>query len=172
MNYKEKKVAILGYGIEGIDAEAFLKKAGAETTILDQKFDPEYLKNLGLYNMVVRSPGVYRFMPEIVEAEKLGVTITSAIKLFFENCLAKIIGVTGTKGKGTTSTLIYDILKAGGKKVFLAGNIGKPYLDRTFKLIATLFVVFKHIKAGRSRREDYNTAFRSDIKCFFYNFIH
>jgi UDP-N-acetylmuramoylalanine--D-glutamate ligase len=81
------------------------------------------------FDYVVRSPGVYRFIPEIVEAEKKGVQITSAVKIFFDECPAKIIGVTGTKGKGTTSTLIYELLKAGGHDVYLAGNIGKPMLE-------------------------------------------
>ena len=141
--YKNIKVAILGYGVEGQDAEAFLKKAGAEVSVLDQKFDPEYLNKLQTFDVVVRSPGVYRFKLEIVEAEESGVIITSAIKIFFENCPAKIIGVTGTKGKGTTSTLIYDILKAGGHKVFLAGNIGKPYLELLPMLTKNDYVILE-----------------------------
>lgn len=141
--YRNKKVAILGYGIEGVDAEAFLKKAGAEITILDRKFDPKYLENLERFDFIVRSPGVYRFLPEIVSAEKEGVIITSAIKIFFENCPAKIIGVTGTKGKGTTSTLIYDILKSGGRDVYLSGNIGKPYLELLPKLTKDSWVILE-----------------------------
>jgi UDP-N-acetylmuramoylalanine--D-glutamate ligase len=126
--YTDKKVAILGYGIEGQDAEKFLKSRGAEVIIFDKKFDKNYLDELSKFDIIVRSPGVYRFLPEIIEAEKNGVVVTSVIKIFFENCLGKIIGVTGTKGKGTTSTLIYEILKADGKEVYLAGNIGKPML--------------------------------------------
>lgn len=143
MDYKEKKVAILGYGIEGQDAEAYLKAEGAEVDILDQKFDPNYLKNLKIYDVIVRSPGVYRFLPELLEAEKNGVVITSAIKIFFENCPAKIIGVTGTKGKGTTSTLIFEILKAGGKDVYLAGNIGKPSIELLPKLSKDSYVILE-----------------------------
>lgn len=123
-----QKVAILGYGLEGKDAEKYFQTRGAKITILDQKFDKNYLKNLNDFDLIVRSPGVYRYLPEIIAAEKAGVKITSAIKIFFENCPAKIIGVTGTKGKGTTATLIYEILKKAGKDVYLAGNIGKPYL--------------------------------------------
>lgn len=141
--YKNKKVAILGYGIEGRDAVAFLKKAGAEVSILDQKLDPTYLNKLQMFDIIIRSPGVYRFKPEIVEAEKFGVIVTSAIKIFFENCPAKIIGVTGTKGKGTTSTLIYEILKAGGYNVFLAGNIGKPFLELLPKLTKNDYVILE-----------------------------
>ncbi|MDP3994979.1 MAG: UDP-N-acetylmuramoyl-L-alanine--D-glutamate ligase, partial [bacterium] len=125
----KKGVAVLGYGLEGQDAEKYFKGLGENITILDKKFDEKYLSNLNSFDIIVRSPGVYRYLPEIVEAEKKGVEITSAIKLFFEKCPAKIIGVTGTKGKGTTSTLIYQILKKAGKDVYLAGNIGKPYLE-------------------------------------------
>jgi len=147
VDFKGKKVAVIGLGIEGRDAINFLLEKGADVTLFDKNevsdlnFDgidkdrigivagENYLKGgLSGFEFVVRSPGVYRFIPEIVEAESLGVEITSAIKIFFEECPAKIIGVTGTKGKGTTSTLIYEILKSAGKDVYLSGNIGKPYL--------------------------------------------
>ena len=143
MNYSGKKVAILGYGLEGTDAEKFLKSAGASVTILDQKFDDKYLENLERFDIIVRSPGVYRFLPEIVKAEKSGSKITSAVNLFFENCPAEIIGVTGTKGKGTTSTLIYEILKAAGFDVYLVGNIGKSYLELLPKLTKNSWVVME-----------------------------
>jgi UDP-N-acetylmuramoylalanine--D-glutamate ligase len=127
--YLNKNIAILGYGIEGQDAEKFLLSKGAKVTILDQKIDKDYLNDLDNFDIIVRSPGVYRFKPEITQAEKKGVEITSAVKIFFEECPAKIIGVTGTKGKGTTSTLIYELLIAGGHDAYLAGNIGKPMLE-------------------------------------------
>jgi UDP-N-acetylmuramoylalanine--D-glutamate ligase len=139
--FKNKKVAILGYGIEGRDTERFLKKMGADITILDQKFDPNYLKDLDRFDVIVRSPGVYRYLPELINAEKSGCLITSAIKIFFERCEGKIIGVTGTKGKGTTATLIYEILKRNGRDVYLAGNIGKPYLELLPKLNKDSWVV-------------------------------
>lgn len=135
MTYKNKKIAILGYGIEGQDAEKYFKRKGDEVTILDQKFDKNYLKNLDGYDLIVRSPGVRYFN------EKLN--LTSAIQIFFENCPGKIIGVTGTKGKGTTSTLIYEILKRDGKDVYLAGNIGKPYLELLGKLTNKSFVILE-----------------------------
>lgn len=133
----------MGYGLEGTDAEKFLKSAGASVMILDQKFDDKYLENLERFDIIVRSPGVYRFLPEIVKAEKSGSKITSAVKIFFENCPAEIIGVTGTKGKGTTSTLIYEILKAAGFDVYLVGNIGKPYLELLPKLTKNSWVVME-----------------------------
>ncbi len=143
MNYKGKKVAILGYGIEGADTEKYMKKQGAVITILDKKLDKKYLKGLENFDVIVRSAGVYRYLPEIVQAEHAGVKVTSAIKIFFENCPGKIIGVTGTKGKGTTSTLISEILKADKRKVYLAGNIGKPYLELLPQLKKNSIVVLE-----------------------------
>ena len=111
-----------------------------------------YLKNLERFDVIFRSPGIPYLLPEIQKAEKQGVKISSATELFFEQLRGHaqttrrltrkkvgvgqrqvsvsqrpiIIGITGTKGKGTTSTLLYKIFKASGKRVFLAVNIGKP----------------------------------------------
>lgn len=143
MNFNKKKVAVLGYGIEGRDAEQFLKKSGAKVEILDVKDDKDYLKDLNRFDIIVRSPGVYRFLSEIVSAEESGVKVTSAINIFFENCPARIIGVTGTKGKGTTSSLIFEILKKNKQDAYLAGNIGKPYLSLLPKLESSSWVVLE-----------------------------
>jgi UDP-N-acetylmuramoylalanine--D-glutamate ligase len=144
-NYKGKRIAILGWGINGSDVFNFLSGSGAEISILDRNpgllidgkvkeqanivLGDNYLEGLDKYDIIFRAPAVYRYSPEIVAAEKRGVVVTSAIKVFFELCKGMIIGVTGTKGKGTTCTLIYEILKESGKNVFLAGNIGKPVLE-------------------------------------------
>ena len=160
--FKGKKVAILGFGIEGRDALRYVDNKGAKITILDRKNEKDldfrgfnkanyiiisggdYLKEgLGKYDIVIRSPGVYRYLPEIVDAEKKGVEITSAIKLFFEKCPAKIIGVTGTKGKGTTVSLIYEILKSEKLDTYLAGNIGIPVLDLLSKMTNASWVILE-----------------------------
>lgn len=143
MDYKGKKIAILGYGLEGVDAEKYFLERGIKPVILDQKDGDEYLNDLNHFDVIVRSPGVYRYKKEIVEVEKNGVIITSPIKIFLENCKAKIIGVTGTKGKGTTSTLIYEILKSAGNDVYLAGNIGKPFLSLLKSLSSDSFVILE-----------------------------
>jgi UDP-N-acetylmuramoylalanine--D-glutamate ligase len=128
-----EKVSILGFGREGKSLLKFLKKhpkyRGAKIEILDQVRNKNYLKNLKSFDLVFRSPGVPYNLPEIQKAIKARVKFSSATKLFFDLCPAPIIGITGTKGKGTTSTLLYQILKKCGRKVFLAGNIGKPALD-------------------------------------------
>ncbi len=146
-NYKNKKVAVLGLGIEGRDLVKFLLEDGASITIRDSKDEKEidcgdidksrlnfvcgenYLDGLEKYDVIFRSPGVYRYKKELLELDKKGIEISSAIKLFIERCPSMVIGVTGTKGKGTTSTLAYEILKTSGKDVYLAGNIGKPCLE-------------------------------------------
>ncbi|MBI3558777.1 hypothetical protein HY085_00100 [Candidatus Gottesmanbacteria bacterium] len=119
-NFKNKKVAILGLGIDTQDVIPWLEKQGAEITVLDEKRGNKF-DNLDKFDLLVRSPGVYRYRQELLKTKT---EITSKTKLFFDLCPAKIIGVTGTKGKGTTATLIYEILKAAGKKVYLGGNVG------------------------------------------------
>jgi len=135
---KNKKIAILGWGIDTQDVVPYLLKNGAQITVFDQAqnlntkytheinwlLEKDNFGDLSKFDLIIRSPGVYRYRPEIIAAEKAGVEISSKIKLFFDLCPGKIIGVTGTKGKGTTSTLIYEILKNAEKKVFLGGNIG------------------------------------------------
>lgn len=143
IDFKGKKVVVLGAGDDTKDVIPYLEKEGALVTILDEKKGQSFY-NLSTYDVIVRSPGVYRYRSEIEEAEKNGVIVTSKIKLFFDLCPAKIIGVTGTKGKGTTATLIYEILKKAGKKVYLGGNIGTgifhllPDLDKTSWVVLEL----------------------------------
>ncbi|HLE48742.1 MAG TPA: UDP-N-acetylmuramoyl-L-alanine--D-glutamate ligase [Patescibacteria group bacterium] len=170
MIYPDSKIAILGFGLEGRDVlDYFLKHGVKNITILDTKNKNEldfsgfnlkyinlvtgekYLSNLDRFDFIFRSPGVYRFLSELVSAEKNGVVITSAVKYFLENCPATTIGVTGTKGKGTTSTLIYQILQqAQGRspetsrqKIFLVGNIGVPPLKILDKLDKQSVVVLE-----------------------------
>ncbi|OGY57087.1 MAG: UDP-N-acetylmuramoylalanine--D-glutamate ligase [Candidatus Colwellbacteria bacterium RBG_13_48_8] len=139
------RVAILGYGAEGKAVEKYLKKhePGVKPVILDQKLDPNYLSRLREFDIVYRSPGVLYKLPEIQRAGWRGVKITSATNLFFEKARGVTIGVTGTKGKGTTSALIYEILKAAGKKVFLGGNIGDPAINFLDELTNDSFSVLE-----------------------------
>ena len=88
-----------------------------------------YDKNLGQFDIIFRIAGypLFNLTPSPSPSQGEGGKISSPTKLFFDLCPSKnIIAVTGTKGKGTTSSLIYQILKAGGKKVYLGGNIGIP----------------------------------------------
>ncbi len=134
--YNGRKVAILGWGVDTQDVEPWLKEQGAEVTILDEKEKP--FGDLSKYDVLVRSPGVYRYRPELKGRE-----VTSKTKIFFDVCPCPIIGVTGTKGKGTTSTLIYEILKAAGEKVFLGGNIGTGIFEHLDEMDKDSLVVLE-----------------------------
>jgi len=138
---KNKKVAVIGEGIEGKSSAEFLKKHGAEVEIRDKNLGPDYLDNLEKFDYVVRSPGIkLSDLEGKVSKEK----ITSQTKLFFDLTPTKnIIGITGTKGKGTTSTLIYNMLKAAGYDAYLGGNIGTAPLEFIESLTSESWVVLE-----------------------------
>jgi len=136
------KIAILGYGAQGRSAYEYWRKNGNELTVCDQnenlelsddvaqQLGPNYLNDLGHFDVLVRSPALHP--KDIVAANSSAILekVTTNTNEFFKVCPTKnIIGVTGTKGKGTTSTLIAKMLEAAGKKVHLGGNIGIPPLD-------------------------------------------
>lgn len=143
MEFKDKKIAVLGLGVEGVSSLKFLKRQGAQVTCLDQKDGKDYLNNLSEYDIIIHSPGIKPTLPELLEAEKKGTIITSQTKIFFDLCPCPIIGVTGTKGKGTTSTLIYEMLKNQGLDAYLGGNIGVAPLDFLDKLKKDSWVVLE-----------------------------
>jgi len=149
MDFKGKKIAVLGFGVEGESALRFLLQQKARCTILDVrsrnkfeenkikefedkgiefKFD-KYPESFANFDLVVRSPGISPLSAVITKIKKENIEVTSPTKIFFDLCPCPIIGVTGTKGKGTTSTLIYEMLKKQGFDAFLGGNIGTPPLD-------------------------------------------
>lgn len=149
------KIALVGYGVENQATYRFYKKQpNIEVTICDLKTDIDisegvaaqlgenYLDNLDRFDLIVRTVGMH---PAVIIEKNPTVTnkITTAVNLFFETCTTPIIGVTGTKGKGTTSTLVAKILDAGGKKVVLAGNIGTPMLDMLDKAKLADYVVLE-----------------------------
>jgi UDP-N-acetylmuramoylalanine--D-glutamate ligase len=140
IDFKNKRIAIIGEGIEGESSLKFFQKHGADTVVLDKKQGKDYLSGLDKYDLIVRSPGI-KISNIKNKISKSSIEITSQTKLFFELCPCEIVGVTGTKGKGTTSSLIYEILKKSGKDVYLVGNIGNAPLDILDKLTPQSIVV-------------------------------
>lgn len=141
--FKGKKIAVLGFGIEGESVVNYLLGKVAEILVFDEKervsFDASQIKkyedkgvnfnfgkiaDLNSFDIIFRSPGFHPDLPFLKTAREKGTEVTSATKLFFDLCPCPIIGVTGTKGKGTTSALIYEMLKQEGLDVYLGGNIG------------------------------------------------
>lgn len=143
-----KKVAVIGIGVSNIPAIEYLNSMGAIITACDKKTElgPEcsrlyelnisfnlgegYLSNLYTYDYILRSPGVKPFTKEIQEAVEKGAKLVSEIELLVNLCPCKIIGVTGSDGKTTTTTLISMFLKEAGYIVHLGGNIGTPLFSK------------------------------------------
>lgn len=131
------KIALLGYGKEGQSAEKYLSShfGSPEIDIFDN-FEPEAARNYDFssYNVVFRSPSV----------PPLGIDNESSVtKYFFEQCPCPIIGVTATKGKGTTCSFIKSLLDALGEKAYLVGNIGSPAIDILDELDEDSVVVYE-----------------------------
>jgi len=161
--YKNKKIAIVGLSVEGIDSAVFLNHEQAQITCCDRRTKEElgdeytklqkltsdfrlgrgYLSDLTDFDFVVRTPGMALRTKELMDAKNNGVKITSLTKLFFEFCQAPIIGVTGTKGKGTTSTIIYEMLKRDGRTAWLGGNVGIPLLSKVREIQSSDIVVLE-----------------------------
>lgn len=120
---KNKKILIVGSGIEGKATYKYLKKhlPNSSINIVDQKDGKNYLDKQKDYDLTIKSPGV--------KSELIKIPYTTATNIFLSNAKGKVIGITGTKGKSTTSTLIYEMLKKQGKDVYLGGNIGRPALN-------------------------------------------
>ncbi|MCX6790816.1 MAG: Mur ligase family protein [Candidatus Gribaldobacteria bacterium] len=164
---ENKKIVILGLGEEGIDNYLALRKLFPDKVLgmADQnKFSifnfqfskllkndknlklhlgEGYLNAIGEYDVIIKTPGIpaNTLKPFLKE----GSLVTTQTEIFFANFSGKIIGVTGTKGKGTTSALIYSILKTAGFKVKLVGNIGQffKFVSRSFELLFELSRISK-----------------------------
>lgn len=149
------KVAIVGYGIDGKSALTYWQKRRADITVCDQNMDVDvssgvqtqlgnhYLHNMQRFDVIMRSSGIH---PDVILKENPNVAakITSVVNEFLRVCPTKhTIGVTGTKGKGTTSTLIAKMLETAGKKVFVGGNIGVSPFDFLDKVTADSWVVLE-----------------------------
>ena len=144
---KGKRVAVIGIGVSNTPLIKMLLRAGIKVTACDKrtkesfagqaeeleslgamlKLGPDYLKDLD-FEVIFRTPGMRPDLPELVEALQRGAILTSEMEVFFQVCPCKIVAVTGSDGKTTTTTIIAELLKAAGQTVYVGGNIGKPLL--------------------------------------------
>lgn len=143
---KGKDISVVGIGISNLPLIRLLCESGARVTACDKKTEDkiknakelsemgvmlncgeDYLKDLS-GDIIFKTPGMRFDHPALLKAKENGSTVTSEMEVFFEICPARIIGVTGSDGKTTTTTLIYKILQESGYRCHLGGNIGKPLL--------------------------------------------
>jgi len=142
--YLRKKVLVLGLAKSGVSAATLLHKLGAFVTVNDFKPLDENPAAQGLleegikvicgshpielldegFELIVKNPGIPYTNPMIQEAVKKNIPIITEVELAYQISEAPFIGITGTNGKTTTTTLIYEMLKRGGKNPLIAGNIG------------------------------------------------
>ena len=147
---RDRKIAVLGLGISNRPLVRLLLSYGCDVTGCDrtprEKLDREvldleaqgcrlsvgdgYLDDIQA-DLVFRTPGMHPENPALVQLRRNGAEITSEMEVFFELCPCHTIAITGSDGKTTTTTLVSELLKKEGKKVWLGGNIGTPLLAST-----------------------------------------
>lgn len=165
--FKDKKILLLGFAREGVSTLLYLRNTGnsSRIDIYDKKRLPEiddkwqrviksdtnhrlflgediagFLSKTGdSYDLIIKTAGI----PNKYIPRELLPKITTQTNIFFQECRGLIIGITGTKGKSTTSSLIYEILKLSGRKTVFVGNIGKPCLESINDTDKNTTVVFE-----------------------------
>ena len=147
-----KRIAVLGYGVSNRPLVRLMVEQGLDVTVRDRReCEPAdakavcgdaYLENLA-EDVIFRTPGLMPHVPEIAAAVERGAVLTSEMEAFFEVCPCKIIAITGSDGKTTTSTIIAELLRAAGHTIHLGGNIGTPLLERVDAMEPTDYVVLE-----------------------------
>lgn len=152
---QSKQVAVIGAGISNMPLIHLLCEAGISVTVHDKKtagtlgkqadalqalsvktvLGEDYLDRLP-EEIIFRTPGLHPNHPALVAARANGSTVTSEMELFFQVCPCKIIGITGSDGKTTTTSLVYEMLCHAGHTCHLGGNIGAPLLANVGKMHA------------------------------------
>ena len=150
-----KNVAVIGLGVSNIPLIDYLHTYNANVTVFDKReidnidetvvnkvtdygmkfsLGNNYLSGLKGFDLIFRSPSCLPNTKELVEEEKRGAIITTEVEMCMKLTPSKVIGITGSDGKTTTTTLISEILKAKGYKVFLGGNIGTPLFTKVSEM--------------------------------------
>lgn len=148
---KNKKIAIIGIGVSNIPLLDYFYENNSIVTVFDNRdidkideividkikkynysyfFGKDNLKNLKDFDIIFRSPSAMPFIKEIEDEVSRGAFLTTEIEMVLKLAPCKTIGVTGTEGKTTTTSIIYEILKTAGYNCFLGGNIGNPLFTK------------------------------------------
>lgn len=164
-NYiRYRKVAIIGLGVSNIPLIDYMYEKKAKVTVFDEReidsipkeildkikkydfkfyFGKNSLENLNDFDIIFRSPSCLPTRKELVKEEEKGTIVTTEIEMLMKMCPCKIIGVTGSDGKTTTTSLINHILEKSGKTTFLGGNIGTPLFTKLSKMTPEDIVVLE-----------------------------
>lgn len=164
-NYlKNRKVAIIGLGVSNIPLLDYMHNVGAKVTVFDNRIiedipkdtmkkitdyamefslGPNNLSKLEGFDIIFRSPSCLPTVPELQKGVERGAILTSEIEMLMKLCPGKVIGVTGSDGKTTTTTLIYEILKANGYNCYLGGNIGTPLFTKLSEMTPDDIIVLE-----------------------------
>ena len=159
---RHKTVAVIGIGVSNAPLLELLLAEGIRVTACDKRsreqmgeqaehleqlgcelhLGADYLKDLDA-DVIFRTPGLRPDVPEIAACVDRGAVLTSEMEVFFEVCPCTIIAVTGSDGKTTTTTIIAELLKAAGRRVWVGGNIGHPLLCEADGMLATDYAVLE-----------------------------
>ena len=150
-----KKISVIGVGVSNVPLIRFLLEGGAKVTAHDKKdkealgdiynelaslgvefvLGEEYLSDIPEDTEIIfKTPGLRPDVPQLLAAKAKGAILTSEMELFFELCPCKIIAVTGSDGKTTTTTLIGEMLKKEGYNCYIGGNIVRPLIGDVEKM--------------------------------------
>lgn len=161
---KEKNVAIIGLGVSNRPLIDYLYNKGAKITVFDNReklniendileklnkmsisgfYGSDCLEQLKGFDMIFRSPGCMPTKKEIQEEIKRGAIVTTEIEMLIKLCPCKVIGITGSDGKTTTTTLVYEILKEKGYNCYIGGNIGTPLFTKVEEMTPEDIVVLE-----------------------------
>ena len=161
---RNRKVALIGLGISNIPLLDYLYNLQAKVTVFDDRsiedipkdimdkitrytfefsFGENNLAKLNGFDLIFRSPSCMPTRKELKQAEDSGAIVTSEIEMLMEIAPCKIVGITGSDGKTTTSTLIYEILKEAGYNVYLGGNIGTPLFTKLNDILPEDIIVLE-----------------------------
>ena len=163
MELRNKKVLVVGLGRSGAAAAFFLQEHGAKVTVSDARSEAQLQNEISALldrgvsietgrhgertfrdqDLIVVSPGVPSDQPQLQHARSLGIPVIGEVELAFRFLQGKVIAITGSNGKTTTTTLVGEILSKGGMKTLVGGNIGTPVISLAGKSAADTFVVLE-----------------------------
>jgi UDP-N-acetylmuramoylalanine--D-glutamate ligase len=150
VEFQGRTAVVVGIGISNLPLIRYLLAKGARVIACDKKSEaelgeralelrrrgvelstgPTYLEPLAQHDLIFLTPGIPKHLPEIAAARDRGATILGEIGLVMASCRAPVIGITGSAGKTTTTTLIGEIMKASGRETYVGGNIGTPLIEQ------------------------------------------